>query len=61
MVFLLPSLLTSNAPTMTPGSAMAPRSSWNSAVLFRLFAVEPLTTEEMIVPEKTPLGKVTKS
>ena len=55
-VLRLPKGLQSAAPTNTPGSAIAPRSNCHSAVcLISLF----LITLEMIVPEKTPLGKVT--
>ena len=46
------------APRKTPGRAIAPRRSCHSPVC-RI--VPSCTTEEMIVPEKTPLGKVTKS
>lgn len=43
-------------PTNTPGSAIAPKRSCHFAVLL-ISAF--LTTLEVIVPEKTPLGKVT--
>ena len=55
-VLRLPSGLQRAAPTKTPGSAIAPKRSCHSAVFLRS---EFLMTLEMIVAEKTPLGKVT--
>lgn len=53
--YLLPSLLTSAAPSKTPGKAMAPNNNCHSAVRLRVWS---LTTEAMIVPEKMPFGKL---
>lgn len=54
-VFRRPNGLHRKAPIMTPGSAIAPRSSWNSAVLLMSPSWIMLA---MIVPENTPFGKV---
>lgn len=61
MMFLRPTRSQRYAPRKTPGSAMEPRSSCHSAVLRRTSSPAEGTTLEMMVPEKTPLGKVTKS
>lgn len=42
------------APTNTPGSAMTPRSNCHSAVLRMSSSPLTLTSEAMMVPEKTP-------
>lgn len=45
-----------NAPTKTPGRAMAPSRSCHSAVFLMSLLWMML---EMMVPENTPFGKVT--
>jgi hypothetical protein len=55
-VYFRPNRLQRNAPTITPGNAIAPSNNWNSAVFLML---PSLMTLDMMVPEKIPLGKVT--
>ena len=57
-VFRRPRGLHRSAPIKTPGSAMEERRSCHSAIF--LMSLSWMTLE-MMVPENTPLGKVTKS